>query len=179
MIMPGTAGLKSRHDLASHWGYTGPLVEDGGLEWDVATLAVHREYQGAAKAGAVSMSLVQGITMCLATCDVRALLMILDVVVLRHLQGSLCRPFTSIPGVASAPYLGSKSSKPVYCDVASWMTSVREKDPDLASFLYEGTGREAMMAPPNWVEVADIYRSAMTDGSQQAYGLVSTGKSTP
>src|SRR5690606_40194536 len=76
MIEPSPAGNKTVEDVGRVWGLPllgasaggHPLAEDA---WDVATLAVHADYRGERTDSVISAALFQGITMFMASRDVR------------------------------------------------------------------------------------------------------------
>lgn len=166
VIVPSDAGLKSLHDIESAWNQpldevlerTGLDLTDDGV-WDVATLAVDRDYRGEATRGLVSMALYQG----LATTAVRAgigwFVTILDLVVLDLIQTLVTDPFRHYAGVEPMSYLDSPMSVPVWCDIDDWTRRFAAADPALFDTVCRGSGLEAAVFHPDWdVTVATIDR---------------------
>ena len=160
VIVPSDAGLKSLDDLLRVWGRSADDVIaatpsfPGDASWDLATLAVHPEYRGAASSGLVSMALIQALNMTAPRCGTAAYVTILDSVVLRFLQWQLSKPFQTFTDIDARPYLGSPLSQAVFCDIAEWRSRLAVANPTLHELLFEGTGQEAIVAPLDWDAVA-------------------------
>lgn len=175
LIVGPPEALKSWRDLRSHWGIT----PDGVVpDWDIATLAVQREYQGAARSGPVSLALVQGMATTFRACRCDVAVTILDTPVLRFLQSQICRPFSSFEGVHAKPYLGSTSSKPVYCRPAEWEERTRQADPAMHALLFEGSGLEAVIRPPRWDDVERLIRGVTRVQGRAVSALAAMESST-
>jgi hypothetical protein len=166
VIMPTDAGQKSLDDLLRVWGRSADGVISGtatfptGTAWDLATLAVHPQYRGAATSGLVSLSLIQALNMTAPPSGVSAYVTVLDSVVLRFLQWQLNKPFQAFAGIDARPYLGSPLSQAVFCDVTEWRDRLAIANPALHELLFEGTGQEAAVAPLDWAVVASEMHAA-------------------
>ncbi len=160
VIVPSDAGLKSLDDLLRVWGRSAADVLEGtpafptGTSWDLATLAVHPEYRGAATSGLVSLSLIQALNMTAPALGVAAYVTVLDSVVLRFLQWQLNKPFQTFTGIDARPYLGSPLSQAVFCDVAEWRARLASANATLHELLFDGTGQEAAVRPLDWAAVS-------------------------
>jgi hypothetical protein len=161
IIVPGPAGLKSLNDLEVVWGrnWSGIIAETpafptAGPVWDIATLAVTPEHRGTAAAGVVSLTLVQALTMTLSRNGVAACVTVLDDVVLRAMQWQLVRPFQSLAGIEARAYLGSASSKAVWCRIDEWRDRLVARKPALHDLFFLGTGHEGSVMPSRWDEIA-------------------------
>jgi len=166
VIMPTGAGQKSLDDLLRVWGRSAGDVIAGtptfpaGTSWDLATMAVHPQYRGAATSGLVSMSLIQALNMTAPRSGVAAYVTVLDSVVLRFLQWQLNKPFQTFAGIDARPYLGSPLSQAVFCDVTEWRDRLAAANPVLHELLFEGTGQEAAVAPLDWATVSADMQAA-------------------
>ncbi|MBW8825573.1 MAG: hypothetical protein JF603_04365 [Acidobacteria bacterium] len=184
VILPSGAGLKSLNDLAREWGKDPAEViagTDGAPRthavWDVATLAVSPDYRGQAAAGLVSLSLYQALFMTGTRWGNEFLVAILDTAVLRMLQWQLASLFRSFEGVAAGPYLGSASSRPVWCDIAEWRDRLLDAKPVLHDLFFHGTGHEEAVAAPDWDRLATVVREACLaanykDGSDDSVAAI-------
>ena len=157
VILPSAAGSKSMHDLATAWDAPDPtpvdatlLPLDAGRTWDIATLAVSKDYRGGSRGGIVSLALYQALAMLLQQHRVESFVAILDVVVLDLLQTRLGRPFTRFAGVEPQRYLDSPWSLPVYCDVADYMARLRFAEPAIYDIVFAAKGLEAAVSFPTW-----------------------------
>lgn len=155
LLLPSPAGFKSLSDLGRQWeDEPAEVVRRSGLEldessvWDVATLAVQRDYRGAASSGLVSLGLYQGLTMLAAAVDLAHAVAIFDLIVLDLVQHSFHRPWTGFAGVEPRRYLDSPSSLPVYCDVREYRARLAMIDADMYELLFAGIGMEAVISSP-------------------------------
>jgi hypothetical protein len=135
LISPSPAGFKTLHDLDSIWGLpTAELArpEQVGLDtsslWDLATLAVARDYRAAASSGLVSMALYQAVNMLGHAHGIRWATAVMDMVVLDLINSAWRRPFTGVPGADPRRYL----------------------DPPTHAILFEGRGLESTVSTPQW-----------------------------
>ena len=150
VLSPSAAGFKSLHDIERVWSQpledvtarTGVEFEPTRM-WDVATLAVHAEYRGAATSGLVSLALYQALVTASLQCGVDWWVTVLDVVVLDLIQSQCQSPFSYFRGLGPMSYLDSPSSVPVWCDVPGWERRIAEVDPPMHELLCEGRGLEA------------------------------------
>lgn len=179
VILPSAVGAKSLNDLGREWGDDPAVVlarttgaPPESAIWDVATLAVAPEYRGRATAGLVSLSLYQALFMTGERWGNRGLVAILDTAVLRMLQWQLAGLFASFPGIDSRPYLGSASSRPVWCDIATWRARLREVKPVLHDLFFEGIGHEEAMASPSWDAAAATARAISSPDVEGRYWAV-------
>lgn len=164
VIVPSDAGLKSLADIETAWNQPlGEVLARTGLEfddrrvWDVATLAVEKEYRGAASQGLISMALYQGLATTALRAGIGWFVTILDLVVLDLLQTLVTDPFRSYDGIEPMIYLDSPMSVPVWCDIDDWTRRFRAANPDLYDTICLGTGLEAAVHHPDWdVVVAGI-----------------------
>jgi Acetyltransferase (GNAT) domain len=172
VILPSPAGFKSLDDVVRVWGepvddVLARVDSSWDLErvWDLATLAVAREYRGEAALGLVTTALVQSLTMAGQRCGVRRCVAILDVPVLRMLQWRMGRPFEQFPGLDSRPYLGSPASGAVWNDASRWNAQLSTVDPVLHDVLFSGHGLEAVVSTPDWDDAAAIVGAVSRAGS--------------
>jgi hypothetical protein len=161
LIVPSDAGLKSLDDLELVWGEKlDALLPRSGVTygrqhvWDIATLAVGVDYRGRAASGLVSLALYQALCMSASQAGTEWFVSILDAAVLRMVQGQMRRPFSNFDGIAAQRYLDSKSSLPVWCDIATWSRRLAAADPTIYELLFEGHGLEAAVAVPDWARVS-------------------------
>jgi hypothetical protein len=171
VLLPSPVGFKSLHDITKDWHEpVEDVIERSELSldfdslWDVATLAVSREYRGAASSGLVSFGLYQGINMLAGIVDLGHAIAIFDLVALDLIQKAFHRPFVPFAGLAPQRYLDSASSLPVFCDVREFRARLAILDADMYETLYAGIGMEAVMSSPlhgidatiddRWFEIA-------------------------
>jgi hypothetical protein len=151
LIEPSTVGNKTVDDVERVWArpshHTQRLARSA---WDVATLAVSKDYRGPRTDGLISAALFQGITMVMASNGVRWVTATLDLVVLDLVQHQCGNPFVAFPGTEPRSYLDSPLSLPVYCDGDQFRHRLASDDPGLHSFLFEGTGLEDLVSAPRW-----------------------------
>jgi len=159
VIVPSEGGFKSLDDIESVWGESvDDLVDDadhGAVPGhgardaiDIATLAVHADYRGAATGGLVSLALYQAVTMLAGANGMRWLIAVLDLIVLDLIQGQTSRPFTRFPRVEPRQYLDSPSSLPVFSDLHAYAERLAIADPSMFEILFEGSGLEAAVSQP-------------------------------
>lgn len=157
VIVPSDAGHKSVHDLERVWGLdldevmtrTGLEIDTNSL-WDVATMAVRREYRGNATNGLISMALFQTLGMLGDREQVKSVISVLDLVVLDLIQTNVGRPLTMLEGVEPRRYLDSPSSLPGVLDAHDYKTRLRFGHPDLYQLVFEGRGLETLVSGPRW-----------------------------
>ena len=157
VIVPSEAGHKSVHDLERVWGLDLPeVMARTGLEidtdslWDVATMAVRRDYRGDATNGLISMALFQTLGMLGDREQVKSVISVLDLVVLDLIQTNVGRPLTMLDGVEPRRYLDSPSSLPGVLDAADYKARLRFGHPDLFQLVFEGKGLETLVSGPRW-----------------------------
>ena len=161
LILPSAHGLKSVADIERIWHARVDDVLDwtgSGLGrdrcWDIATLAVAKEYRRAAAEGLSSAALYQAAVMIAQACHVRWYVAVLDVRVLRLISFTMGRPFTRFDALEPAPYLDSAASIPVYVDLATYKARLAADKPDIHDLLFAGHGLEAAVWSPDWDDSA-------------------------
>jgi hypothetical protein len=156
LITPSAAGFKTLDDITAVWQR--PLEEvllhtavtlPPERVWDIATLAVAPEYRGKATSGLISLALYRALCRGVDACGIDWCITILDSAVLRLLQMTIGRPFTSFQGVAAMPYLGSASSQPVWSDVRAWRQRLEEEDGAMYGLLFEESELDAAVSGPD------------------------------
>jgi hypothetical protein len=154
LVLPSPVGLKSLGDVDSVWGHRlddvlarTNLTLESDRVWDVATLAVDPEYRGRATDGLVSLALYQGVAQLALRCNVRWVVTILDLVVLRLLQQATSQAFQGFAGLEPRPYLDSPASLPVYSDLDAYFPRLETADPSMYEILFDGRGLEAAVRP--------------------------------
>jgi len=171
LLLPSPVGFKSFHDIETHWGASmDEVLEATGVEfdlqslWDVATLAMSRDYRGEATQGLVTLGLYQGMDMLTNLVDLKHGTAILDLIVYDKVQTAFHRPFRPFTGLEPMRYIDSPSSLPIWCDIQEYRTRLAMIDADLYEVLYAGKGFEAMISSPlygidaefdeRWFEIA-------------------------
>ena len=169
LVLPSPAGLKSLEDVRRIWGFDPDgLVRSTGFDprssliWDLATLAVGRDYRGAGAKGLVSLALWQAVGVMAHRVGVDLLVAIIDVPVYRLLQLKLGRAFAPFEDAPARPYLDSPASLPVWCPFARWSARIGEDDPVMHALMIDGTGLESAIAPPDWEAAAATARDTKT-----------------
>jgi hypothetical protein len=159
IVVASPAGLKSLNDIGRLWGQDADvLVRTTGLDpsrcviWDVATLAVGRDYRRATTRGLVSLALWQAVGVMASRAAVELLVAIIDVPVYRLLQAKLQQIFSTFDGVGPLRYLDSPASLPVWSRPEHVQARLADTDPTLHRLLVEGRGLEAAVTPPDWDE---------------------------
>jgi hypothetical protein len=154
VLQPSPAGFKSLKDIGPVWGEPAEtIIERTGLNldtqrtWDIATLAVAREYREKATAGLVTMGLYQTLTLAARSRGVEWFVAILDMPVFRILRWKLHMIFAGYQGVGPRAYLGSAASIPAWCDVVDAEKQLAATDSELHAILVQGTGLEAALRP--------------------------------
>jgi len=163
VLLPSPIGFKSFHDLEKHWGEPIDVVAartgiefDEDSVWDVATLAVSRDYRGEATQGLVTLGLYQGMDMLTNLVDLKHGVAILDLIVYDNVQTAFHRPFAPFKGIEPKRYLDSPSSLPIWCDIPEYRSRLAMIDADLYEVLYAGKGFEAMISSPLYGMDAEI-----------------------
>jgi hypothetical protein len=163
VLLPSPRGFKSLNDIEPVWGTPARLlVERSGLTlsqattWDIATLAVAREYRGSAAQGLVTMGLYQTLTLLARSCGIEWFVAILDMPVFRMIRWKLCLIFSGYDDVAPRPYLGSPASLPVWCNVAAAEQRLAESDEHLHEILVKGIGLEPGLRRVDLASVATL-----------------------
>lgn len=147
LIQNGPNGLKSLNDLSKEPWLKGidAVFEEDGLSphdldktWDIATLAVRKEYRGKT---AVSAALYHALYLSSEKRQIENWVAILDDNVL-ELLGALGIHFKRYVGVGSANYLDSPASTPVYGNKPEIVDYLRVNSPDAYNYLVLGKGLE-------------------------------------
>ena len=150
LITPGPAGLKTLNDVARQpWGVDGLRAAraaqiDLARTWDIATLGVRRDYRGAGLM--VSIALYHAIMRATRINEVATATAIMDAHAFQVLAdaGYL---FSTLPGTAAGPYLGSESSVPVYGHWTGLADAQRRMFPDLYRLITLGVGLDGIAIP--------------------------------
>jgi hypothetical protein len=149
VLTPSPAGFKSLDDIEPVWGLPADeLVERTGISldarctWDIATLAVAKDYRRGASGGLVTMALYQSLTLAALHCGIEWFIAILDMPVFRIIRWRLRMIFAGYDGIGPLPYLGSAASLPAWCDVLESERRLAAEDEDLYAVLVRGEGLE-------------------------------------
>lgn len=163
VLTPSPAGFKSLLDVEPVWGEpAGAVIERTGLDldvartWDIATLAVAKDYRSGASGGLVTMGLYQTLTRAAFHCGIDWFVAILDMPVFRILRWRLRMIFAGYEGVGPRPYLGSPASLPAWCDVGLAERRLAEEDEHLHAVLVRGVGLESALRSAD-LSAADRY----------------------
>ena len=166
-ILPSSAGLKTLVDIEEIWKKPLDDVLDGtplgtgdrwGEAWDVATLAVGKDYRGPNTNGLISLALYQAICATAARAGIDIFTAVLDAVVLDLIQDRLHGPFQPFRGVAPRPYLDSPLSVAVWASFRGWCEAMETQDPALYETLALGAGLEPAVSHGDWQRAADLVR---------------------
>jgi hypothetical protein len=137
-------GLKSLLDVEPVWGQSAAaLLGAAGVEldasrtWDLATLAVDREYRSGTALGLMHIGLYQAVARLARYFAVNWLVAILDYPVYRLIRLQLRRIFVAYG--EERPYLGSARSVPAYCPIRDAELEAATADPDLHELIYVGS----------------------------------------
>lgn len=171
LLLPSLAGFKTLADIERVWGR--PLdatLQQSGIEldltrmWDVATIAVDREYRGKVTQSLVSGSLYQAICRGAYLAEVGWVIAVLDLIVLDLIQTISHDAYQRFAGCEPMRYLDSPASLPVYCDADAYLPRLAEIDPPTYELLIDGRGMEEAVRPPDWdalqASLAAVARSA-------------------
>lgn len=150
LVPGGHAGLKTVADVGQDpWGVDGTRAcaavgIELGSTWEIATLGVR---QGTAASGLrLSLALYHGLITVARANRVTSFVAILDERVRRLLGsvGILTRP---LPGTATASYLGSVSSTPIYAHLTPLLENQRRQFPDAYRLVTLGIGLDGVAVP--------------------------------
>jgi hypothetical protein len=154
-------GLKTLNDLGPVWHESAEtMLGRVGVElvpertWDIATLAVAPDYRSAAATGLVALGLYQSIARTGEALGVEWMVAILDRVVFRMSQVRFHKPFSAF--AEGRPYLGSRSSLPVYGCVSDFHRRLAAEDPSMCRIVYEGAGIEPALKPLDLTAATDL-----------------------
>jgi hypothetical protein len=157
LLLPSPTGFKTLADIERTWRL--PLDETlqrSGLDldrnrvWDVATIAVDREYRGKVTQSLVSGSLYQAICRGAFLAEVGWVIAVLDLIVLDLIQTISHDAYQRFAGCEPLRYLDSPASLPVYCHADAYLPRLAEIDPATYELLIEGRGMEEAVRPPDW-----------------------------
>lgn len=153
LIVSDALGLKFFDDFEKLYGVPfeeiaarNDLAIDPTRCWEIATLAVRKEY----RYGLLSLALFQVIGTLSALALQGWLVSNIEVPVIRTVQMRLGSPFGYFEGTHPAPYLGSPACVPIWTTVARIAEKVGAKDPMLRDLLLLGEGLEHAIGPPDW-----------------------------
>ena len=157
LLLPSAVGFKTLADIERTWGLSlddtlrrSELELDHDRVWDVATIAVDREYRGKVTQSLVSGSLYQAICRGAHLAEVGWVIAVLDLVVLDLIQTISHDAYQRFAGCEPLRYLDSPASLPVYCHVDAYLPRLSEIDPLTYELLIEGRGMEEAVRPPDW-----------------------------
>jgi hypothetical protein len=149
IITPGPAGFKTLNDIKGEpWSIDGERSAraagaDLAATWDVGTLGVRDSHRGSGIQVAMALyhsiirgARINGIGTAVAILDEQA----------RRVLAALDHRQVPLPGTRSAPYLGSKSSTPVYYHT-SMLDAQRRANPESFRMLVHGHGLEGIALP--------------------------------
>ena len=150
LVPGGRAGLKTLADVGREpWGVDGGRVAAAaGIDlrstWEVATLGV----RGGRTANRVQLSLAlyHGLMTVAQVNRMSSFVAVLDERV-RRLLGSVGILTRQLPGTATAPYLGSTASTPVYAHFTPMLDNQRREFPDAHRLVTLGTGLDGIAVP--------------------------------
>lgn len=151
-IAPGPAGLKTLNDVQRPpWQVDGlrsarAAGVDPARAWDVATIAVRR---GAGRGGLCAGALYHGIITGALANGADYIVMIMDDHA-RHLLTGLGLQTQALPGTKTGPYLGSKSSTPLWADLNRGVEQQRQDSPDAYRLIAQGVGLDGIAMPTDW-----------------------------
>lgn len=144
LIHNSELGLKSFTDITKPpWNKSlSEVIEENNLDrfdanhvLDIALLAVDPKYRGNMVDRATKAALFHGMYAYSVQEGIQAWVTILDKRALRLMQ-LLGKPFSDFEGLEFGPYLGSKASKPVYCDVTTLADRVQQYDAEHGRDVY-------------------------------------------
>lgn len=142
--LPGGPGLKSLNDVEPGWGESADVLLrrsqfdlDPTVTWDIATLAVDRDYRTGVALGMMHIGLYQALARLAKNFDIQWFVAILDYAVYRLIRLQLRRAFIAFGEERS--YLGSARSVPACCPVELAEKEVRDSDPILHELIYIGS----------------------------------------
>jgi hypothetical protein len=137
-------GLKSLLDVAPTWGKPAEellaasgVALESAFTWDLATLAVDREYRSGAALGLMHIGLYQAVARLARYFGVIWLAAILDYPVYRLIRLQLRRIFVAYG--EERPYLGSARSVPAYCPIQEAEIEAAAADSSLHELIYVGS----------------------------------------
>jgi hypothetical protein len=152
IIVPieGGPGLKSLVDIEPVWGRSPEeLYRESGFtyapqaSWDIATLAVERDYRTAASLGMMHIGLYQALARLGRHFEIKWIVAIQTYAVYRLTRLQLRRSFVSIAG--ERVYLGGERSVPVCCDLPQAEREAFEADPTFYELIYTGSTIKAAL----------------------------------
>lgn len=149
MIMPGDRTVKSLADASRvPWGVDGLRAARAvGLDldrtWDVGTVAVR---SGSGRGGLIASALYHGLIQTLRANRAGWIVMIMDHRARRLLDIAGLRT-NVLPGAGPGAYLGSKSSVPLWSELASMMDGQRISNPEAHRLVSLGIGLDGIEVP--------------------------------
>lgn len=151
VLVPG-GRLKTLDDLELVWGRpvedvaaaTG-IALDPARTWDIATLAVDAEY----RQGIVSQALMRAVGQGALRNGMEWVVTVLDLRVLRLVQGRTGRPFHRFRGIGPRRYLDSPSSLPVWLQGSEYRGRLLAESPELHALMFD-PGTDPAVADADW-----------------------------
>ncbi len=151
IIVPTPDGrlCKTLDDMARFWRM--PLAEttirngepfDYSTAWDVATLAVAKDYQGRATAGMVSIALYEAGVRGMRESGFEYSVAILDRKAYRFAHWVFKEAWYPFDRADAIPYLGSPASLPVWFQPSEWGPRLQVREPRLYEMIFESRGYE-------------------------------------
>jgi N-acyl-L-homoserine lactone synthetase len=151
LIAPGgRAGLKTLVDVGrAPWGVNGARAAaavgmDPRSTWEIATLGVRDGTEAMGKQ--LSLALYHGLITVARVNQMSSFVATLDERV-RRLLGSVGILTRALPGTATAPYLGSAASTPVYAHCAPLLDNQRRQFADAYRLVTLGVGLDGVAVP--------------------------------
>ncbi len=151
IIVPTADGrlCKTFDDMSRHWGMPlgGTTIRSGepfdySTAWDVATLAVAKDYQGKATAGIVSIALYEAGVRGMRESGFEYAVAILDHKAYRFAHWVFKEAWHPFDRVDAIPYLGSPASFPVWFQPAEWGPRLQIREPRLYEMIFDSGGYE-------------------------------------
>jgi hypothetical protein len=166
-------GLKSLLDVAPTWGKSAEeLLAASGVPldpartWDLATLAVDREYRSGAALGLMHIGLYQAVARLARHFGVLWLVAILDYPVYRLIRLQLRRIFVAYGD--EQPYLGSAKSVPAYCPIQEAEIEAAAADSSLHELIYVGSAIKDALRQVELQPAIEALRSLFDEATTSA-----------
>ncbi|CAG4919540.1 MULTISPECIES: hypothetical protein [Acidithrix] len=149
IILPSESGTgsKSLDDISAHWGIEPVALKIRQGEkmplnnfWDIATLSVHRQFQGRAAPGLIAISLYRAYVTASQSCGVDWTIAILDDRLFRFGNWQFGGTWSRFEDLEPKAYLGSEASHPVWCQLSKWQQRLWAYKPDLHESIFSPGG---------------------------------------
>ena len=180
VVIPSERGVRTKtfDDIELHWGReasaltcrNGSRIPIGEI-WDIATLAVSRDYRGRATSGMVALGLYQAFTMTSQASGIDWNVAILDAKLYRFGNWHFKNTFAPFDGLDAAPYLGSASSIPVWCQLSEWQAKLHDHDRVLHDLVFEAVGFGPALKPLHVGNSMPIVYDIVAQG-EQSHSLI-------